>query len=265
MSRIASRASLAGVFVCVVASLAWSQTPTSTTQTKDFEVIAVNGNTLVVQLPEGTRELTVPDSFRFTVNGQPMSVRELQPGMRGTATITTTTKTTPVTVTEVKNGEVVMTGPSTIYVRTGGEVKAFSESEITRRGVKLTKDGRPAQLSDFRPGDRLSARIVTSAPPKVVTEQEVQATLARTAPPATRAAATPPAASAAPAATPPPAPAATAGQSGAGAPPPEPAPSSAGARTLPRTASHLPSVGLIGFTALGIAAILSVRRRRRIS
>ena len=36
-----------------------------------------------------------------------MSVRELKAGMKGTATITTRTTVTPVTVTEVKNGTVV--------------------------------------------------------------------------------------------------------------------------------------------------------------
>ena len=67
----------------------------------------MDGNTLVVRLPEGTRELTVADDFRFIVNGQPLSVRELKAGMKGTATITTRTTVTPVTVTEVKNGTVV--------------------------------------------------------------------------------------------------------------------------------------------------------------
>ena len=68
----------------------------------------MDGNQLDVKLPEGTRELTVPDDFRFTVNGQQMSVHELKPGMKGTATITTRTTVTPVTVTEVKNGQVVV-------------------------------------------------------------------------------------------------------------------------------------------------------------
>ena len=74
--------------------------------------IAVDGNNLVVRLPEGTRELTVPDDFRFTVNGQQLSVHELKVGMRGTATVTTRTTVTPVTVTEIKNG--------TVFERSGG-------------------------------------------------------------------------------------------------------------------------------------------------
>ena len=68
---------------------------TTTTETKKFQVIAVDGNQLVVKVPEGTRELTVPDDFRFNVDGKMLSVHELKPGMAGTATITT--KTTMVT------------------------------------------------------------------------------------------------------------------------------------------------------------------------
>ena len=43
---------------------------TTTSETKKFQVISVDGNQLVVKLPEGTRELTVPDDFRFNVDGK---------------------------------------------------------------------------------------------------------------------------------------------------------------------------------------------------
>ena len=80
----------------------------TTTETKSLRSLAVDGNQLIVRLPEGTRELTVPDDFRFhrsTDSRCPCS--ELKLGMKGTATITTRTTVTPVTVTEVKNGTVV--------------------------------------------------------------------------------------------------------------------------------------------------------------
>ena len=91
------------VLACLFAVVASAQT---TTETKTFEIIAVDGNQVVVKLPEGTRELTVPPDFRFNVNGQMMSASELKAGMTGTATITTKTTMKPVTVTEVKNGTV---------------------------------------------------------------------------------------------------------------------------------------------------------------
>ena len=78
----------AGALVCLTAGITHAQTTSSATETKKFQVIAVDGSDLVVKLPEGTRELTVPDDFKFTVDGKQLSVHELKPGMAGTATIT---------------------------------------------------------------------------------------------------------------------------------------------------------------------------------
>ena len=112
MSRTTIRVVMAAMAVCFTAVTSTAQTTTTSTQTKKFEVIAVNGNDLVVKLPEGTREIKVPDDFRFTVDGQQLAARDLKPGMKGTATITTKTTVTPVVVTEVKNGEVMQASGS---------------------------------------------------------------------------------------------------------------------------------------------------------
>jgi hypothetical protein len=239
-----------GVFACL-SGIASAQT-TTTTETKKFEVISVDGNTLVVRLPEGTREITVAPDFRFTVDGQQLSVQQLKPGMAGTATITTTTKSTPVTVTEVKNGTVAHVAGPTIIVRTDEGYRSFTQGEIDKRGVKIMRSGKPALVSDFRPGDRLSAVIITSMPPRVVTEQEVNASLAASGGGA--------AASRAPAAS---------GTSGAAAGAPGAAGGAApaaggaasGGRTLPKTASPLPLLGLLGGLSLLAGGGLTIRRR----
>ena len=184
MSRVLSRVVLTvGTLVCLAAG-AWAQVASTASETKKFEVIAVDGNQLVVNLPEGTREITVPAGFLFNIDGKQMSVQELKPGMKGTATITTKTTVTPVTVTEVKNGQVVIASGGAIYVRTGGDVKMFTQGDVDKRGVKIMRGGKPAAVSDFRAGDTLTATIITSKPPQVVTEKEVQATLARAPEPA---------------------------------------------------------------------------------
>ena len=69
MRRAAIRLVLSGALVCLTAAAALAQT-TTTSETKKFTVIAVDGNKLVVRLPEGTRELTVADDFRFNVDGK---------------------------------------------------------------------------------------------------------------------------------------------------------------------------------------------------
>jgi hypothetical protein len=250
MSRAMSKVVLATAVVCLTSVAALAQQST-TSETKTFEVLAVEGNKLVVRLPEGTKELTVADSFRFNVNGQQLSVHDLRPGMKGSATITTRTTVTPVTVTEVKNGTVAYSAGSTIIVRTDEGVRSFTQGEIDKRGVKIMREGKPAQVSDFRQGDRLSATIITSMPPKVLTEQEVNATLATAAArPAARAGS-----AGATAGRPTQAAPATTQASAANAQP------GAAARTLPKTASAQPLFGLASVVTLALGFALTLRRR----
>jgi LPXTG-motif cell wall-anchored protein len=238
---------------------AWAQQTTTTTQTKRFEVISVTGNDLVVRLPEGTRALNVPDDFRFTVDGQPLSVHDLKPGMKGTATITTTTTVHPVSVTEVKNGTVMQVTGSSIIVRTDQGIKSFTQGDVDKRGVKIVRNGQPAELSDFHSGDQLTATIITSKPPRIVTEKQVQATLAHSGGAAATAGAgaagNPSAASGAAAST--------TGSTGAGAAAGSGASGTAphSGRKLPKTASNLPLLGLVGLASLAIALGLTIRRR----
>ena len=241
MPRSLGRVVLTGAMVCLIAAVTSAQQTSTATDTKRFEVIAVDGNDLVVRLPEGTRQINVPEGFRFTVDGQQLSVRELRPGMSGTAVITTRTTTTPVTVTEIKNGTVALVSGSNVYVRTDNDVRLFSQSELDKRGIKIMVDGKQRAVSELHTGDRLSATIVSTRPPRVVTEREVQATLAKV--------------TAAPAAAPAPVAAAPA------APAPQ-QPTTTLARTLPHTAGSLPTVGLVGLASLAIAAALATRRRR---
>jgi len=247
MSRVIVRFTLASAMLLMIAAATSAQTQTTSTETKSFEVIAVQGNDLVVKLPEGTRELTVPEDFRFTVDGQQVSVHDLKPGMKGTATITTKTTMHPVYVTQVKNGTVRQVSGSSIIVQTDEGFKSFTQGDVEKRGVKIIKNGQPAELSDFHTGDQLSATIVTEKPPRVVTEKAVNATTARSAPSDAAASSAPAKSSASASASSPPA----AGTAGTSAP----------AHKLPKTASPLPLVALAGIASLAIALALAARRR----
>src|SRR5688500_19974577 len=126
--RIANcRVALMAGIVCAMTAIPQAQETSSTTQKKNFEIIAVDGNQLVVRLPEGTKELIVANDFRFMVDGKSLSVRELKAGMKGTASITTQTTVTPVTVTEVKNGTVFHKSAGTIVVQTPEGFKSFTQ------------------------------------------------------------------------------------------------------------------------------------------
>ncbi len=229
MTRAVIRIVFCGALLCLTAAAALAQT-TTMSETKKFHVIEVAGNSLVVKLPDGTKELTVPDDFKFNVDGKMLSVHELKPGMSGTAAITTTTTVTPVTVTEVKDG----------IVRTANGIKMFSQADVDKRGIKIWRHGEPAEITDFHENDKLSATIVTTMPPEVMTQKQVNATLAKSAAGAPAAAAMPAPSSAAPSMA---------------------ANSTAAPKHLPKTASALPLLALTGFASLLAALTLTVRRR----
>jgi len=254
MSSTIRRTLLPVAALACLIGIASAQTTTTKSETRKFEIIAVDGNQLVVRGPDGTREITVPADFRFTVDGKPLSVQQLKPGMAGTATISTTTTVTPVTVTEVKNGTVMQASGNSIIVRTDEGFKAFTQGDIDKRGIKIMRAGKPAGVSDFRAGDKLSAVIITSMPPKVVTEQEVNATLAASggAAAASRSGAPSSAATTAGAGA---AGSAARGTTGSGG-------TASGKRSLPKTASPLPVMGLLGALSLLAAGGLTMRRRR---
>ena len=229
-----------------VGSPATGQQQTTNTETRNFEIVSVDGNKVVVKGQKGAQEITVPPDFQLTVDGKPVSVADLKPGMKGAARITTTTTVTPVTVTEVKNGEVMKVTGNSILVRGEKGIQMFTEGDVAKRGVKIMRDGQPLEFTSLHEGDKLTATIVTSSPPKVMTERQVQASMQSVpaAAPAGR-----PVAAGAPANAPAPAGAATTGSA--------PAP----ARRLPKTGSALPLLGLLGAALVTLGAALTARRR----
>lgn len=245
---------LAGACLMVFAGAALAQSTVTQTETKNFEVLAVDGNNVVVRGAEGTRELTLTEDFRLNVGGKQVSVHDLKPGMKGTATITTTTTSKPVHVTEVRNGEVLQVTGSSVVVRTDQGFRSFKQGDLTRRNVTILRDGKQVDLSELNKGDRLTATIVTEGKPEVLTERQVQASITPDSP-AKNSTATPGAAAPAKSST---TAAATAEET------PAAAPSDGGASPaqLPETASALPLLGLIGMASLATGSALAWRRRR---
>jgi hypothetical protein len=152
---------------------------TITNRASNFEIIAVDGNELVVSDQLGTRELTVPPDFKFTVDGKSVGVSDLHAGMKGTAIVSTTTIQRPVYVTTIKKGTVIAQTARSIQIKEDtGKIHKFTQSEIDKRGVRLYMGDKAIRLSQLNTGDKVSATIVTESQPEILTMQGVDAQLA---------------------------------------------------------------------------------------
>jgi hypothetical protein len=222
--------------------------PQTTTSTRviNATVVSVNGNKVVGKDASGkATEYTIPDGFKFQFEGRDIGIADLKPGMKVSATVTTTTTTTPVTVTEIRKGRVLAVVGDDVIVRGPQGVRRFSNQEARARNATIMRNGKQISLSELHEGDIFTAVIVTDQPPKVVSDREAKAYV-----------------SAAPKPTP--APPVAAAPAPAPAPAPAAAPAPAPAKKLPKTASRVPLVGLMGALSIAAGLGLSLVRRSRI-
>ena len=178
----------------------------------------ISGNKVTVKEANGVREVTVPDGFQFQVNGQDVGVDQLKPGMKVTAVITNQVTTREVTVTKVVQGRVAQVAPGGFVVldRNHNYVSYDFTDKEGNDIYYLDADGQDYPLRDVKVGDSLTGTIVTRFPPQVVNERIVKASAVE--------------------------------------PPPLPPVAVATApKALPKTASPLPLVGLLGALSAGIA------------
>jgi hypothetical protein len=238
--------------------MAAAQAPTVTTSQLKGEVEYVEGNTLVVKLDNGeARTFNVPEARRFIVDGKELTVHQLVPGTKLTATVKTTA--TPVTIrtVTVKSGTVLhVMGNNVIVTLPSGENKQF----IVKDDTKFTINGQPATVRDLRKGTVVSALRIVEEPSTELT-MDVQVVGQAPAPAAVPAAEV----AAAPAEAPRSEPAPPAAQASPAEPPPAavkqaPAPVEA-APAAPKSSSRVPlSVGVL--LIAGILVIWVLRRSK---
>jgi hypothetical protein len=209
---------------------------TTTTTVKSGVVVYAGGNTLIVKESDGvTREHFVPDGFNFQMGGKNVTLADLKAGDHITAVITDVKEVTPVTVTKELKGKVLESSMGSILVQhPNGDLVKYASKDADGRDVIIIIDGKAVAFSDIHPGERLTATVITKYPPQVSTLRKVDAHVT-------------PAPRAAEAAPPAPEP-----QAVAAAPTPKP--------KLPKTASPLPSVALIGGLLALLGAGLTLRR-----
>lgn len=248
---------LAAGIVCLVfavAMLAQDTTKTQTTtgtgsknvQVDRGEVVYVSGNELVVKMESGEiRHFpNIPESARATVDGKQLSIHELKPGMKLERTIVTTN--TPRTVTTVRTiqGKVwQVSAPNSVILTLPDNT---NKQYRIPKNQKFMIDGQELTAFDLRKGMNVSATVLTAVPETVVAEQRRTTGSAPPPPP------TPPVQGALLIEAPGPAPTQVASAAA-----PEPAPAS-----LPKTASALPLIGLLGLLCSGLSLGMRMFRRR---
>ena len=225
---------------------------TMTTEKLSGTVIVVDGNKLVVRMSSGDiRYFEPPESRRFLVDGKELTLRDLKPGTKLQATVTTTT--TPVTerTTTIGTGKVwFVSGNNVILTLPNNENRQYKVQDSYR----FTVGGQKASVYDLKKGMTVSAEKIVEVP-KTVLSTEVAVTGQAPPEPKPVVAQTRPQAPAPRAPEPEPAPAPT--------PTPQPAPvaQAAAPAKLPDTASPLPLIGLLGLTFVATSMGLRFSRR----
>jgi hypothetical protein len=202
--------------------------PTHDVTVERGEVVLVNGNDLVIKAEDGSiRHFpNVPESARINVEGRELRIHDLRPGMKLERTITVTT--TPQVITTVKSvtGRVWHVSPpgSVILILEDGTNQQFT----IPKGQKFTVNGQETDAWGLKKGMTISATKVVEEPVTVV-EHEKQMTGSMPPPP-----------------PPPPADVPILVAQAA----PTPTPVQAARAELPKTASLVPLIGLLGFLSL---------------
>jgi hypothetical protein len=208
------------------------------------EIVYVSGNDVVVKMDDGSLRhfQNVPDSVTVNVDGKPLNVHQLKPGMKvEKQTITTSTPKTITTVQTV-TGTVWQVSPPNSVILTMENNK--NQKFTIPKGQMFTVDGQQTDAFGLKKGMKISAQKVTEVPETVVA-QTVKRTGQMPPPPPEPQQDVP---ILVVVAMPIPAPV----ESAAAEPPPD---------RLPKTASELPLIGLIGLLFCGISlASMAIRK-----
>jgi LPXTG-motif cell wall-anchored protein len=227
--------------------------PTTQTQVERGEVVSVNGNDLVVKMEDGSLRhfANVPESARVTVDGQELGIHDLKPGMKLQRTITTTTVPKTITTVQTVSGTVWQVSPPN-YVTLRLQDGTTQRFKIPQ-GQKFTVDGQQTDAFGLRQGMNVSATKIVEVPETVV-EHQRKVTGTMPPPPAPPASDQPILIAVLAAPTPAPAPSSSASEQ------PQTPAASEQPKTLPKTGSSIPLLGLLGALALATGLTLRVAR-----
>jgi hypothetical protein len=134
------------------------------TRVENAEVVYVAGNDVIVKLIGGeVKQFEIPDSYSFAIDGKNVTVRELKPGMKLTATIPTATAPRVVEMVRIVDvGTVWKAVGRNLLVKTPeGENKMYRVPS----GATVTIGGKEKTLDQLQEGDKITATVVTTRAP----------------------------------------------------------------------------------------------------
>lgn len=224
---------------------------TATTESRSGEVVYVSGDELLVKTDDGQlKRFVVPDDAKATVDGKEITVRDLKPGMRLTRTITTTTTPTVVRTVRTIQGRVFHVNPPSSVILTLPD--NTNQQYNIPPGQVFSIHGQDVDAFHLRKGMNVTATVITEEPQQVSSTS--RSVTGEAAPP-------PP--------TPPQLPATTTRAVLLIAVPTtapvqaQQKPTESAEANLPKTASRIPLLGLIGLLCLAISVRLYLWRLPR--
>jgi hypothetical protein len=219
--------------------------PTKTIKVERGTVVYVSGNSCVIKGDDGTLRHfdNVPESVTVTVDGKQLNIHQIQPGMIVERQTITTTTPRMITTVQTVTGTVWQVNPPNMVILTLADGK--NQQFKIPKGQKFTINGQEMDAFGLRKGMKIDAQKVVEQPETVVTQQIKRTGIAPPPPPEPKpdvpmlVASEPPT----------PAPVETAAAT------PEPAPA-----RLPKTASELPLIGLLGLLFCGVSLTVTAIR-----
>ncbi len=212
-----------------------------TTHVQNAEVIHVSGHEVVVELENGKFELlNLAEDVKFQVDGRDLTVHDLTPGTKLSQDIHTITTPQEVTTLRTVKGKMWhINGPYLILSFPGGKNKAYT----VPNGTVFHIDGEDKTVFDLRKGMNISATVLEVEPVQSVTMHTV---VTGQAPPRPNVAFEGPMLI----------------QPDREAPTLTAAIEEPAANELPKTASLVPLIGLLGFLSLAMGAGLRIVGRK---
>jgi len=145
--------------------------PTKSVKVERGEVVYVSGNTVIIKGEDGELRHfnNVPDSVTVNVDGQQLNVHQIKAGMKIEKQTITTTTPRVVTTVQTVTGKVFHVAPpnSVILTLEDGTNQQFK----IPKGQKFTIEGKETDAFGLKKGMKVSAQRVVEEPETVMTQE----------------------------------------------------------------------------------------------